>query len=153
MAKTLSERWTSALAVDELAGWFKETAEERHAGTGRFAKMVARGKGVEFFTPDSGDDPFAAFEDQPAFAVGVTMPRGGGVSGQAELVTLHMYVADLGGRRAVEFTAPVASAMDHFNAGRTRTGRIGHSAGSGKKFIRHFEDMLQRRDSSARKEG
>jgi hypothetical protein len=140
-----------ALAVNELAGWFKETAEERHSGTGRFTKMVSRAKAVEFFTPEAGDDPFAATGDQPDFSVGVTMPCGGGLVGSAEIVTLHMYVSDLGDRRAAEFVAPVASMGDMWRSGDARG--TGHGAGSAKKFLRHFEDMLKRRDSSARREG
>jgi hypothetical protein len=151
MAKTLSEQWTTTMSVTDLAKWFRSTAEERHAGTGRFARAVARGKGVEFFTPDRGDDPFAAVDEQPAFTAGVTMPRGGGFQGQAELVTLHIYVYDRGDRRAVEFAAPVATAGDQFRSG--RVGGVGHTSGGAKKFLRHFAETLQQRDPGARKEG
>ena len=151
MAKTVSEHWTTSLGVADLAAWFKETAQDRNENTGRFAKMVARGKGIEFFTPETAGDPFAAIEDQPAFSVGVTMPRGGGFRGQAEIVTLHMYVFDDGERRTVQLTTPVASAMDQFQSG--RVGGVGHSAGGAKRFLRHFADMLKQRDPDARETG
>lgn len=76
MPKTITEDWTTALSVKELAGLFRENAESRYANTGRFTKLVSKAKGLEFFTP-KGDDPFAIIGQTPAFAIGVSMPLGG----------------------------------------------------------------------------
>lgn len=61
-----------------------------------------------------------------------------------------MYVVDHGDHREVQFVAPYASALDHFNAGRAGSARgAGHSKGSAKKILEHFTVALSARDSEA----
>lgn len=155
MTKVIGQQFTTALTVSDLAAFFKSTAQARYDSLGRASRMALKGRGVEFFTPEADDDPFAQFEERPAFAVGVTMPRGGSFVGSAEPVTLHMYVTERGDRRAVEFTLPVSSAMDRLKDGQrgfraaTRD-PLGHSNKGAGVILDYFSQELLARDRAAK---
>jgi hypothetical protein len=107
--KSLRSVHESDLSVPDLAAFFKGTAQEILSGSliRRISNTALSHKTdskFEFFTPTS-NSPFAEFEQQPDFSVGVVMPAGG-LSGGALPVTIHMYVLDTGPRRRVEFVAP-----------------------------------------------
>jgi hypothetical protein len=107
--KQLTHSYDTDLSVQDLAAFFKRTADEILSGSliRRFSNTTLSHKTdskFEFFTPTS-DSPFAQFEQQLDFSVGVVMPAGG-LSGGALPVTIHMYVVDSGPRRHVEFVAP-----------------------------------------------
>lgn len=89
----LVEDFASPLPVQEIAERFRIAAEHAYGGS-KTRKLVSVTKGVklEFFTPEQGNDPFAAFDDRPEFAVGVSMPAGGAFAGATPvLVQLLVY--------------------------------------------------------------
>lgn len=124
--REIDHRLDSSLDTQELAGRFKNAAEELWSQGGRrVIATVLRGAKLKFFTPTPNDSPFAAFEDAPAFAVGVTMAKGGVVGG-ADPITLHMYVLDRGDSREVLLLARY-----------TLSGKAG-----AQRFIEHFAAAL-----------
>jgi hypothetical protein len=151
MSKIVSQEWRTTLTVAELAKWFKATARERYDSVGRAAKLVARGSGVELFTPRAGDS-FGAFETQPDSSIGARMPRGGRFGGSAESMTLYMYVTESGGARIARFALPVASMMDQLLAGARRERPVGHSANGARVLLDHFARMLLASDPQAHRE-
>lgn len=150
MADVIRETWSTTLSVRDLAGWFKSVAEARYNSLGFMTKKLYnkayKVNGVEFFTPQPANDPFAVLDDVPAFAAGATMPRGGSGRNNEEPVTVHIYLAEFGDHRTVQFVLPLLSRAERWKGN-------GHSQKAAEVVLRHFRDQLVGRDRGAVKLG
>jgi len=70
---------------------------------GGFTAKLIGGKALNFYTPEN-DSPFAVLDDdQPAFSVGVAVPRANGAHQHG--TNVHLYVWDRGSHREVALWA------------------------------------------------
>ena len=118
--KVTSVEIQSSLSVREQADLFRTTASQLYsgraklvAGLRRATGQLASGQRLEFYTPE-GDAFTAANDDQAAFAVGVWIPKTGGMgSGR---VSIQLFIWDRGNSRDSSFRAP----LEMGGAGATR---------------------------------
>jgi hypothetical protein len=108
--KAVTARWSSSLPQKELAEFFRATSAEIFDTTARRVLGAVPKPGgstgkAHFFTPEKSDSPFAQYDEQHVFSVGVQAPQGGFVNA-AVAMAIHMYAFDYGSVRRVEFAAP-----------------------------------------------
>lgn len=134
----VGESWSSSLPVRDIAQVFRTTAEDLFGTRSRRLLSMVPGRSsagrMEFFTPSGGETPFAVFDEQPAFAVGVMGPQGGSFNG-ALLVAIHMYVYDKESHRQVDLVAP----YERMKISRTKA----------ETHLQHFSGALRLADPAA----
>jgi len=74
-----------------MAGRQRERASQRALGNLQPKKFADMDDELAFFTPQSGDSPFAQFDEMPAFAAGASIPQRDG-----NPLAAHFFVQDRG---------------------------------------------------------
>jgi hypothetical protein len=96
----------TSLETKDLADLFRDFCATKYGLAGKFGGWL-RGQGLNFYTPQGGDDPFEKLEaadSAPAFSAGASIPKFNKLGGGG--TTVHIYVWDEGNRRRVRFYSP-----------------------------------------------
>ncbi|HET7485461.1 MAG TPA: hypothetical protein VFJ64_08805 [Solirubrobacterales bacterium] len=134
--KELTEQWTAAPDVGELARWFKGTAQSHGwFGRGPARAVLARKYPVSFSKPSDGGTGglFAEHEKRCDFEIAAT-----------SLATVEMFVSDCGDHRQVSFVAPIAGVLDQMRGG-------GHGRQAATKMLKYFSSGLVDLDPRAQR--
>jgi hypothetical protein len=109
--KQMQVEFTTGESTESCAQIFQQAINASYGGKKKLLRGITNigvgggVSGVEFFTPEAGDDPFSGFGSQPTWKAGAHMPGYNKLNG-ATRVGVLIFVFDKGDHREVQLVSP-----------------------------------------------